>query len=43
MRAIIRVVLENVTDEEAVAIKNKIKAIVKDRKYAEVSMDTIER
>ena len=42
MRAIIRVIVEQTTDDEAVAIKKKIQAALKDLKNVKVELSTMD-
>lgn len=41
MRAIIRVIVNNTTDEEAIAIKKKIQTALKEVKEAQVELSTL--
>ena len=41
MRAIIRVIIEQTTDDEAIAIKKKIQQALKDQKNVQVELSTM--
>lgn len=41
MRVIIRVIKRDTTDEEAIAMKKKVKEALKDYKDIEISMETL--